>query len=184
MNNSQNTPDDMTPLDEELSQTQLEARAAATTVFSDGSTFDYENGYQNNGAPVATRDREEKLTITKSHKIFTGDRVLAVFLSLFMLFLVAGGAYAGVSSFHHIDNNNAIKAAVNDSGQVKIVQITGGDVVVKRPDGGVFKCAISYVSDSGSPLGLIFCSPGAPSTFSIPLPHDPNNVFYVGPTDN
>lgn len=184
MNNSQNTPDDMTPPDEELSQTELDARAAATTVFSDGSTFDYENGYQNNGAPVATRDREEKPTIVKSHQILTSDRVITAFLSLFTLFLIVGSAYAAVSSFHHRDNMNALRAGVDGSGQVKIVQITANDAVVKRPDGSLFNCSVSFVSDSGNPAGLVFCNPGSPATFTIPLPHDPTNVFYVGPTDN
>lgn len=181
MNNSHNTPNDPAPLEEEI--TEAPAVTVATTVFSDGSTFDYENGYQNNGAPVATRDREENPTIAKSHKIFTGDRVLVVFLSLLTLLIVVGGALLGVSNFQHIDNNNAVKTGVNDSGQVKVVQMTGDDVLVKRPDGGFFKCAVSYVSESGSPVGLVFCTSGGPSTFAIPLPHDPNNVFYVGPTD-
>lgn len=183
MNNSHNTPDDTTPPDEELSQTQLDARAAATTVFSDGSTFDYENGYQNNGAPVATRDREEKPTIAKSHKIFTGERLLITFLSAMILAVVAGGALFGVSSFQHIENNDALRAAVNGSDQVKIVQISKDDALVKRPDGSFFKCAVSYASDNGHPVGLLFCTAGGPSTFTIPLPHDPNNLFYTGPTD-
>lgn len=184
MNNSQNTPDDTTPPDEELSQTQLDARAAATTVFSDGSTFDYENGYQNNGAPVATRDREEKPTIAKSHKIFTGDRVAVAFIWLLTLLVVVGGVFMTVFNFQNGENTKALRAGVDNAGQVKIVQITEGDVVVKRPDGSIFKCAVSYVSDNGHPVGLIFCSPGSPATFTIQLPHDPTNLFYVGPTDN
>lgn len=180
MNNSENIPNAPAPLDEGIAATPA-ANAAATTVFSDGSTFDYENGYQNNGAPVATRDRTEHPTIVKSHKILTGDRIFIVFGSLMALFLIAGFIAFGVYSFQKMDNKNALKAGVEESGQVKIVQSAEDTFLLKRPDGSFFKCAVSYVSNNDGPLGLVFCTPGGPATFTIPVPHDPVNVFYVAP---
>lgn len=178
MNNSQNIPNDPAPLDEEIA-----TDPKTTTVFSDGSTFDYENGYQNNGAPVATRDRTENPKIVKSHKIVTFPRVVEFFVGLLVLATLAVAILCGISSIQAAANWNALKAGVNGSGQVEIVQIVKGDLLVKRPDGGLFKCAVSFISNNGTPVGLVFCSPGGPSTFSIPIPHDPNSIFYVGPTD-
>lgn len=155
------------------------------TVFSDGSTFDYENGYQSNGAPVATRDRTENPTIVKSHKIFTAARVVGTSVLLILAFLTAGLLLTIVSAVQRSDNSQALKAGVNNSGQVEVIQTTStNSIIVKRPDGGVFKCDVEVVSKDSVPTGLVFCSPGSPATFSIPLPHDPNNVFYSAPTEH
>lgn len=165
-------------------ETRITEAPANTTVFSDGSTFDYENGYQSNGAPVATRDRTDNPTIAKSHKIFTAPRVAAFVILLMLLGILSTVLITGIGMFQTAANVNAIKAGVNDSGQVQVVGFSKGELLVKRPDGGVFKCSVSQVSDDGKPTGLIFCSPGAPATFSIPLPHDPANLFYTSHTEN
>lgn len=155
---------------------------ANTTVFSDGSTFDYENGYQSNGAPAATRERADKPAIVKSHKIFTMSRLLGIFLSLVALGGLLSVGVISMFLIQQIANMEALKTGINNSGQATVVEDTGDAILVERPDGGIFKCAISLVSDNGHPTGLVFCASGGPATFTIPLPHDPNNVFYSAPT--
>jgi hypothetical protein len=164
----------------------LEAQIAeapdSTTVFSDGSTFSYEEGYKSNGAPAATRDRTEVPTIVKSYKIVTVGRVVGILFSLLILTVLAIGAVTVVNSIQKTENWHALKAGVNDSEQVEVVQATSpSNLIVKRPDGGNFNCNVSMISNNGNPVGLVFCAPGGPATFSIPLPHDPANVFYVAP---
>lgn len=164
-------------------ETQIADAPANTTVFSDGSTFNYEEGYKSNGAPVATRDRTENPTIVKSHQIVTAGRVLGVFMSLVIFTVLTLGVLAGTHDIQRSENWNALKAGVNDSGQVEVVQATApSNLIVKRPDGSNFKCDVSMISNNGNPVGLVFCGQGgAPATFSIPLPHDPANIFYVAP---
>jgi hypothetical protein len=176
MTNETSTPDSL--------EARIDEAPANTTVFSDGSTFDYENGYQSNGAPVATRDRTDNPKIVKSHKVLTLPRVMGSLLVVVLLLTLFVAAVSGIQSFQKADNVNAIKAGINESGQVKVVQLSDGDLLAKRPDGSVFKCAVSYASNEGNPTGFVFCSPGAPATFSIPLPHDPNNPFYNVPIGN
>lgn len=164
-------------------ENQIADAPAGTTVFSDGSTFDYENGYKSNGAPVATRDRTEAPTIVKSHQVITAGRVLGVLVSLLVIFLLAMAAGSGMQSVQKIENWEALKAGVNDTEQVEVVQATApSNLIVKRPDGGNFNCNVSMISNNGNPVGLVFCAPGGPATFSIPLPHDPANLFYVAPS--
>jgi hypothetical protein len=161
------------------------ARAShGTTVFSDGSTFDYENGYRSNGATIATRDRTVAPRIVKSHKIVTLSRVLGVLLSLTVLTLLASFAFLLVAVFQGVENIKAVKAGINESSQVEVVQTTGnGEIIVKdAAAGNMFKCDVSIVSNGGNPTGLVFCAgEGKPATFSIPVPHDPKNIFYVAP---
>ena len=157
-------------------ETRIAEAPANTTVFSDGSTFDYENGYQSNGAPVATRDRIENPKIIKSHRIVTLPLVLGIVGTIAALFLIFLCVVLGMRLSQRAENISAIKTGIDNSGQVKIVQMEENKVFVQRPD-GVFKCDYSVVSNKGIPTSLVFCSPGGPATFSIPLPHDPSNVF-------
>jgi hypothetical protein len=174
MTTSTSTPDSL--------KAQIAAAPANTTVFSDGSTFDYENGYQSNGAVPATRDRTENPTIAKSHKIVTAGRVLGVLFGLLVLSIFVSVVALVTSLVQESENWKALKAGVNDSEQVEAVQRTyPSNLIVKSPDGGTFKCDVSMISNSGNPVGLVFCAPGGPATFSIPLPHDPANVLYVAP---
>ena len=163
-------------------ENQIADAPAGTTVFSDGSTFNYEEGYKSNGAPVATRDRTDAPTIVKSYKVITAERVLFVVASLIVIFLLAMAVGSGIASVQKAENWKALKAGVNDSGQVEVVQsVAPSNLIVKRPDGSMFKCDASLVSNNGNPVGLVFCAPGGKDTFSIPLPHDPQNIFYVAP---
>lgn len=163
-------------------ENQIADAPAGTTVFSDGSTFNYEEGYKSNGAPVATRDRTDAPTIVKSYKVITEKRVFGAFMSFIVLSLLVLIAGFILSTVHESENLNALKAGVNDSGQVEVVQTDAfSKLIVKRPDGSMFKCDVSMVSNNGNPVGLVFCAPGGKDTFSIPLPHDPQNIFYVAP---
>lgn len=163
---------------------QIAAAPANTTVFSDGSTFDYENGYKSNGATPATRDRAENPKIVKSHSIFTAGRVVGFLGSLLILTLLAAVAHTAVSAMQAAENWNVLKAGVNDSGQVEVVQSTApSNLIVKRPDGTMFNCDVSMISNGGDPVGLVFCAEGEPATFSIPLRRDPSNVLYMAPLE-
>lgn len=174
MTNETPTPDSLTA--------KADAAPASTTVFSDGSTFDYENGYQNNGAPVATRDRTEKPTIVKSHKIVTADRVLGVLGSALVLAVLAFVVFAFVSVYQSYQNIDAVKSNINESGQVEVMQRVEGGLILKDLKADVLlKCDLSMISNNGNPLGLVFCVDAKPATLSIPLPHDPSNIFYSAP---
>lgn len=163
---------------------QIAAAPANTTVFSDGSTFDYENGYKSNGAAPATRDRAENPTIVKSHSILTAGRVLGFLGSLLILALLTALAYTVVSAIQTAENWKVLKAGVNESGQVEVVQSTSpSNLIVKRPDGTMFNCDVSMISNGGDPVGLVFCAEGEPATFSIPLRRDPSNVLYMAPLE-
>lgn len=178
----------------------MNKKSPTTTVFSDGSTFDYEDGYKSNGAPVATRDRTEHPKIVKSHKIFTFSRVMGFLFSLIILAIPFSLVMLVLCQVQQNENDNAIKDGINASGQVEVVQSVGGGLLVRSPDGKVFKCDTSVVNDrtvtgeetsvgansatttTVGPTGFVFCAQGGPATFSIPVPHDPMDVFYVAPT--
>ena len=156
---------------------------AHVTVFSDGSTFDYENGYQNNGAPTPTRDTPAP-KIVKYHKIFTFERLSIIFsiifFALFALLCLAATAVAVIGGIHETENWNTFKDAVNNSNQ-QVTVIGDSDhhheMLLKRPDGSTFKCDVSFVSNDNKSTGYGFCAPGGPATFTVPVPHDPNSIF-------
>jgi hypothetical protein len=178
MDNSQNTPNTPAPRDE------VAVPSFTTTVFSDGSTFDYENGYQSNGAPAATRDRTEIPKIVKSHSIFTAGRVIGLLGSLLIASLLLAAAAAIITGAQRIENWEVLKDGVNDSGQVEVVQSTDpSNLIVKRPDGTMFNCDVSMISNGGDPVGLVFCAEGNSATFTIPLRRDPSNILYMAPLE-
>lgn len=160
---------------------QITAAPAKTTVFSDGSTFDYLNGYQNNGAPLATRDRTEKPTIAKSHTIFTNGSGFKFVGWVLVLSAIAFAILVAVSNIQKAENLNILKTGVNDSGQVEVVQFSDGDLILKDRNGSMFKCDVSLISNGGDPVGNVFCVNGQPATFSIPLRRDPSNILYNAP---
>lgn len=162
---------------------KVAAAPAKVTVFSDGSTFDYENGYQSNGAPTATRDRTEKVTIAKSHTLFTSGLGYKFVGWVLVLAAIAFALLVGVSNMQKAENINVLKAGINDSKQVEVVELVNGDVILKDTRGAMFKCEVAMVSNSGDPVGNVFCAPGQPATFSIPLRRDPSNIFYAAPLD-
>lgn len=163
-------------------KTQISAASPKTTVFSDGSTFDYENGYQSNGAPVAVRDRTENPTIVKSHTIFTDGLGFQIVGWVLVVLAIVSAILIGISNIQKAENINALKAGVNASGKAKVVQFDDGDLIVTDSRGSTFKCNVSMISNDGEPVAHVFCAPGQSAAFSIALPHDPSNVFYTRPT--
>jgi competence protein ComGC len=163
-------------------EAQVAAAPAKTTVFSDGSTFDYENGYQSNGAPAATRDRTENPTIVKSHTVFTDGLGFQLVGWVLVVLAIASAIIIGISNIQKAENINALKDGVNESGKAKVVQLADGDLIVNDSKGSTFKCDVSMISNDGDPVAHVFCAPGQSAAFSIALPHDPSNVFYTSPT--
>lgn len=162
---------------------KVAAAPAKVTVFSDGSTFDYENGYQSNGAPTATRDRAEKVTIAKSHTLFTSGLGYKFVGWVLVLSAIAFALFVGISNMQKAENLNVIKAAINGSKQVEVAEFVDGDLILKDTRGAMFKCDVSMISNDGDPVGNVFCVAGQPATFSIPLRRDPSNIFYSAPLD-
>jgi hypothetical protein len=156
---------------------------AGTTVFSDGSTFDYENGYQSNGAPVATRDRTESPTIAKSQTIFNSGLVWKLVGWVLVLAAITFALFVAVLNMQKDENINVIKAAINESGQAEVVQSVDGGLILKDSKGTEFKCDVSMISNGGDPVGHVFCAEGQPATYSIPLRRDPANILYMAPLE-
>lgn len=151
------------------------------TVFSDGSTFDYENGYKSNGA-VATRDRTVP-KIVKTGAILSPNELLALILSVLAALITATLILVGLAIFQQNRNDYAVADGINSTGQAQVidkVRHEGGQATVllrNAQDNSIYKCDVSIVNES-SPTGLVFCIPGQQATFSVPVPHDPDNVFY------
>ena len=190
----------------ETSPTDLQAVIAnaspETTVFADGSTFDYENGYRSNGAPVATRDRTDAPKIVKTGVIMTASvwgTVLTTLLitTILALFVAIGVGVVGgiISGFHAIDNKKAVVAGINDSGMGSVVgntlQNEDGNVFALIENGdGTFKCEVDFATTTTAPegkrtpTGYVFCAPGGPASFSIPVPYDPTDISYEAPKED
>lgn len=163
-------------------ETSLKKAAPGTTVFSDGSTFDYEHGYQSNGA-VPSRDKEPA-TIVK-----TGNVVSFTAVAISGFILIALIAFVGVlggllQMNHNVHNYKTIADSINLSGQAEVLDGKSYDVidtlVVRDKSQQIFKCDVEYVT-TDVPRALVFCAPGGPATFSIPLDYEPGNILYVAP---
>lgn len=167
-------------------EAQIANAPAKTTVFSDGSTFDYENGYKSNGAPVATRDRKEAPSIVKTGAFITFTEFTYAFIALLLLLTVAAAVVCGAALAQISGNKAAIEHSMNESGQAKVLAFSmdEGEIILKNSqNGAVYACDISVASDE-QPTAFIFCEPGKAATFSIPVPHDPSDVFYTAPKED
>lgn len=164
-------------------ETQITAAPAGTTVFSDGSTFDYENGYQSNGAPVATRDRTGQLAIAKSHTIFSNALVLKLVVVVLVLATISFALFLAVLNMQKDENINVVIDGINKSGQAEVVQNVDGGLILKDSKGAEFKCELSMISNGGDPVAHVFCAEGQPATFSIQLRRDPSNILYMAPLE-
>lgn len=164
-------------------EAQTTAVPTKVTVFSDGSTFDYENGYQSNGAPVATRDRTANPTIAKTHRIFSNGLVLKLLALVLVLAAIVFAFIVSISNMQQDENVNVIKTAINKSGQAEMVQYVDGGLVLKDSKGVSFKCDVSMLSNGGDPIAHIFCAEGQQATYSIQLRRDPTNILYMAPLE-
>jgi hypothetical protein len=159
------------------------------TIFSDGSTFDYVNGYQSNGAPVATRDRTDLPTIAKTGALMSINTLANLIILALTLLVVAAFTAFGLSTYHAQANEKAIIENINLTGQAVVIgndiqSTESGDILVVRDqsDNNIYKCEVVTVLDPTA-KALIFCNPG-PVNFSIPVPYDPSNIFYTTPPQN
>lgn len=166
-------------------ESSLEKAKPGTTVFADGSTFDYEHGYRSNGA-VVDRHRKEPARIVKTGEILPLKTALKVLYALIAILVIAIVAAGVVKMVHNAENERTIEGIMKVTGGAEVVSKTSvgpHDTLVIRnnKDHGLYKCDVEYVNE-GVSTALIFCAPGAAATFSIPLPYDPENIFYTGPT--
>lgn len=167
-----------------LLENRIAEAPASTTVFSDGSTFDYENGYKSNGAPTATRDRSDNPTIVKTHKIFTSNLVFSLAVWTLLLTAAAIALFGAISNVQKRENINFVKAEMLATGQVNTVEYDKDVLIFQNKAGDVLKCDLVMLSNGDSPVAHIFCAEGQPAVLSIPLPNDPSNIFYSAPKND
>lgn len=172
-----------------LADDESSNKSVRPTVFSDGSTFDYVNGYRSNGAPAATRDREKVPTIAKAGAIMSVNSLANLIIALVLLAILAVVAWTGMTSYHEQANERAIVSTINISGQAevvggKILTENGNSVVVLRDnnDRNIYRCDVYTVVDTTA-KALVFCNEG-PVNFTIPVPYDPANLFYTTPAQD
>lgn len=163
-------------------ESSLEKAKPGTTVFADGSTFDYEHGYRSNGA-VPDRHREKPVRIVKTGEILPLKSALTILYALIALLVVAIAAAGLVKMVHNVENDRTIEGIVKITGAAEVVKKTSAGpheklVIRNSQDNSLYACDVEYINE-GVSTALIFCSPGGPSTFSIPLPYDPENIFYT-----
>lgn len=168
---------------------EAEVKAVRPTVFSDGSTFDYVNGYQSNGAPAATRDRTEVPRIAKAGALMSTNTLANIMIAFILLAVLAFASFLGFTSFHNQANEKAIVSLINTSGQAEVIGgkiLKEGDrnIVVVRDSGDnkVYRCDVHVVVET-SATGLVFCNPGEVN-FTLPVPYDPANIFYTTPAQD
>ena len=163
-------------------ESSLKKAKPGTTVFADGSTFDYEHGYRSNGA-VPDRHRAEPVRIVKTGEIVSLKTALHILYSLIALLVIAIVAAGVVKMVHNAENERTIEGIMKIAGGAEVVKKTAVGphdslVIRNKQDNSLYSCDVEYVND-GVSTALIFCAPGGPATFSIPLPYDPENIFYT-----
>jgi hypothetical protein len=168
-------------------ESSLEKAKAGTTVFADGSTFDYEHGYRSNGA-VPDRHRKEPVRIVKTGEVVSFKTALNILYALIAILIIAIVAAGVVKMVHNAENERTIEGIMKTTGAAEVVKKSSVGphetlVIRNKQDKGLYSCDVEYVNE-GVSTALIFCSPGGPSNFSIPLPYDPENIFYTGPSQD
>lgn len=155
------------------------------TVFSDGSTFDYVNGYQSNGS-TASRDKAPA-KIVQTGAVMSPNALSALIIALLLATLLTIVTIAGFKAYHEQANERAIVNTINSSGQAEVVggkihNEGGASTVVVRDlaDKEIYKCDVSIVRNPTA-TAFVFCSKPNPANFAIPVPYDPADVFYTTP---
>lgn len=172
-------------MSKEFDTTTNWANTVRPTLFSDGSTFDYVNGYQSNGA-TASRDKAPA-KIVETGALLSSNSWSAIIIALMLALLLGIVSFIGFHAYHEQANERAIVNNINSSGQAEVVggkvhNEDGTSTVVVRDlgDKGIYKCDVSIVRDPTA-NALVFCSKPNPANFSIPVPYDPNDIFYTTP---
>lgn len=164
-------------------ESSLKKAKPGTTVFADGSTFDYEHGYRSNGA-VPDRHRAEPVRIVKTGEVISLKTALSILYSLIALLVIAIVAAGLVKMVHNAENERTIAGIMKIAGGAEVINKSSVGphetlVIRNKQNNGLYTCDVEYVNE-GVSTALIFCEPGGPATFSIPLPYDPENIFYTG----
>lgn len=167
------------------SDKEYSSKVARPTVFSDGSTFDYVNGYQSNGAPTRSRN-STPARIVKSGAIMSVNSLANLLIALLLATLLGFVAWHGAKAYHEQANEKTIISNINLSGQAevlgdKILKQDGKNTIIVRDlaDKNTYKCDVLVVTEDTA-TALVFCNPG-PANFTIPVPYDPENIFYTTP---
>lgn len=147
------------------------AAAPGTTVFADGSTFDYTEGYKSNGAPTMTRDRISAPIV----KTYRNGYVLFAIVVMSLLALIAFQIYTSFNSAMRTaetssTNKDVVKAqndmildGIEASGGVVVDEIYDGwssrlDRVLIRfgEEGNATPCYVTVATD-GTEKGFVDC---------------------------
>lgn len=170
-------------------EAETDPKALRPTVFSDGSTFDYIHGYRSNGAPTPTRDRTDVPRIAKTGSMLSANGLANLIISLILLAVIGFVAFLGIKAFHNQANETSIINNINVSGQAQVVgtkMLHEGDrsilVVRDAQDHSVYRCDVHILVEE-SAKAMVFCNPG-PVNFTLPVPYDPENIFYTTPAQN
>lgn len=173
-------------MSKEINHPNNPADTVRPTVFSDGSTFDYVNGYQSNGAPTRSRD-SAPAKIAKTGAIMSPNGLSALITALLLAVLLSFVTYGGFTAFHKQANERNIVSIINSSGQAEVVggkiqDNDGKQTVIVRDlaDKGIYQCDVSIVRDPTA-IAFVFCSLPNPANFTIPVPYDPSDIFYTTP---
>lgn len=172
-------------MSKEINHPNNRANAVRPTVFSDGSTFDYVNGYQSNGA-IATRDKAPA-KIVETGALMSSNAWSAILTAILLAALLALITYGGFNAYHKQANERAIINNINVSGQAEVVggkiHDEGGQstILIRDPsDQGVYKCDVD-IARTPTATAFIFCAKPNPANFTLPVPYDPNDIFYTTP---
>lgn len=149
------------------------------TIWEDGSSFDYENGYSANGVePTLNRDkpvrvskatRSNNATLVAVSLFFTA---LAAIITVLALLLVAIGTATSTA-----DKNTAAlqeKISEQDAYVVKMERPKSTEipktVILQNNRGDVIKCDVSAADNELVASAYVFCGPNGTPAVKIPLP--------------
>lgn len=157
------------------------ARGLLGTVWEDGSSFDYENGYSANGATPETKRTKpakfSKSTRANNSSLLALGVVGIVILSLLtvMVLSIMLATKAGEAADR---NNAAIKEYIHKQDGLYVVDMKNekkhsltNEVILQNNDGNIFKCDVEAADNEFMANAYVFCGPaGDPATFNIALP--------------
>lgn len=150
-----------------------------TTVFADGSTFSYSEGYKSNGAPVRTRDSKPS-PIVKTWKMprpSATESVLILGVVAFIV-LILGSLVIGIlASMSEVANHKAVIEVVEEQGATVVGdKIVKGEALIRFGEDKVVPCDVDYRFDDDTPKGFVSCAQGA-DVLIVDVPFNPSNVF-------
>lgn len=155
---------------------QIKNRAdAGTTVFADGSTYNAVDGYTSNGAPFRTRDTKPSPVVKRWH--MRVETLLNILAATFISVLIASFVIAGIYTFFHQANEDAVRAEINAQ-DVEVVgdTINEDTVLIRAEDGPTIPCTVHYAMDHDAPKAFISC-PQAENVLEVKVPYNDTQAF-------